>query len=1294
TVSTLMEAGVDVIILGSNGYSYTGSSSSGTGKAGVLLELADLGYSADEVPLVMDSNTISVQIGSNGYNYSPITPMFVPYVQVYAYMEELEEVSDGLINPAAMVEFMFNELCHVSDDESRNVALYYIGTNWDAVDDEYDTVPDIENYVYDEDAIIEAINVGIQYALSGEAEENGNTLLAAYRTSENAYVILTEYLETEMDLENYTSSDYISLADTGDALGGGVGTIYYLNTTALYNAATTGNGSDMGSNESGGTSQFENVDTSFAQIITYYNSGEYGYGDDLQATLQNYLSHMVEHVWDPSELLSVEGTYGYESTVTSASAYADLAPSAVVEVDESILSGGTAAANTHMLSFLGINVTTTDNAGISSLAQLIFGSAWNESADPYIANYYYNTANGIDSDEWEGEYLLTNFAKSGPTGGVSDTSTSTITVNGVTKTCNTVFFYEPDVLLGSSTSSYSTGIEYYQSTVNGDYDPLQIGGWGTGTGSYAQSDGTFASTVAMANGVYYDAVAIQAWLDYTDSDLSGRYGDIVANGETYSDFALGIHFYYQLLVAEDVLDPVNYTGGLTINSDGTYTLSAGSGRMAQYADGLGTLVTGTYNSIEEVAAAVDVIVGSVSDSTVLAALETAGVKVLSSLPQAVYGTTMQSPDNIIGLPYFFAFFYEDQLADAGIDLTVADVTAYFVKNIYHVKADYVQDAVTVMMENLSESSTITVDYQSVISEMIEAGEEYYLILGDSADCTWAAVDLADATYTYTESTDATSTQSGNSYTVIASDGTVIVSEVTDSSLVSTETTVGDDVAEEYQETAQTIVDSVDIDASLAEDIETAAAEYELPDADSDEVLAALQEAVEAEDAVWAVDEDGTITIDGETATISVSYDVALSIEVTACDASNVTVAITPVITVTATASVASSSSSGGSSVTAYSAVVTEATLAVSGTYTIDIDLAGLSAYEVTVVDASGASVTAEIKSDNVVTITSGLPETFTITVTKDEDYHTYDKDSIVYTWFSDYSSCTATLTATDGTGYTKTVDCTVTYEDTIGATCTTDGATVYTATVTFGSTTYTNEKTVAIPATGHVAGEAVIENYVAATETTDGSYDAVVYCTVCGEELSRMTITIQATGSTDGSGSTSDDSTGNILMVGTASTATIASGGDQVIFSFTPSESATYVFYTREDDMDTYGCLYDASFNLLAEDDDGGSGTNFRISYTLTAGETYYLAARYYSSSSTGSFSVYVNPDSGLAANGSTTNTYYVELNASQTLTADVTVNDGVELTYQWRDSSGTIEDATSPTYTIENVTSYGYYRC
>ena len=45
---------------------------------------------------------------------------------------------------------------------------------------------------------------------------------------------------------------------------------------------------------------------------------------------------------------------------------------------------------------------------------------------------------------------------------------------------------------------------------------------------------------------------------------------------------------------------------------------------------------------------------------------------------------------------------------------------------------------------------------------------------------------------------------------------------------------------------------------------------------------------------------------------------------------------------------------------------------------------------------------------------------------------------------------------------------------------------------------------------GHTAGETVVENNTPATCTDDGSYDNVVYCTVCGEELSRKTVTVPA----------------------------------------------------------------------------------------------------------------------------------------------------------------------------------------
>ncbi|MBR3588010.1 MAG: hypothetical protein IKL16_00450 [Clostridia bacterium] len=47
-----------------------------------------------------------------------------------------------------------------------------------------------------------------------------------------------------------------------------------------------------------------------------------------------------------------------------------------------------------------------------------------------------------------------------------------------------------------------------------------------------------------------------------------------------------------------------------------------------------------------------------------------------------------------------------------------------------------------------------------------------------------------------------------------------------------------------------------------------------------------------------------------------------------------------------------------------------------------------------------------------------------------------------------------------------------------------------------------------IPALGHTPGEAKEENRVEATEGADGSYDLVVYCTVCNAEVSRETIIV------------------------------------------------------------------------------------------------------------------------------------------------------------------------------------------
>lgn len=70
-----------------------------------------------------------------------------------------------------------------------------------------------------------------------------------------------------------------------------------------------------------------------------------------------------------------------------------------------------------------------------------------------------------------------------------------------------------------------------------------------------------------------------------------------------------------------------------------------------------------------------------------------------------------------------------------------------------------------------------------------------------------------------------------------------------------------------------------------------------------------------------------------------------------------------------------------------------------------------------------------------------------------------------------------------------------------------------------GETTYScacgDSYTESIAATGHTEGEAVREKETAATCGAAGSYDNVVYCATCGEELSRTTVTLPATGEHD-----------------------------------------------------------------------------------------------------------------------------------------------------------------------------------
>ncbi len=77
----------------------------------------------------------------------------------------------------------------------------------------------------------------------------------------------------------------------------------------------------------------------------------------------------------------------------------------------------------------------------------------------------------------------------------------------------------------------------------------------------------------------------------------------------------------------------------------------------------------------------------------------------------------------------------------------------------------------------------------------------------------------------------------------------------------------------------------------------------------------------------------------------------------------------------------------------------------------------------------------------------------------------------------------------------------VTVKNASAATCTADGYTGDEVCTICGAII---KRGVNVPASGHTPGEAVKENESAATCSKEGSYEEVTYCTVCGEEISRI----------------------------------------------------------------------------------------------------------------------------------------------------------------------------------------------
>lgn len=87
----------------------------------------------------------------------------------------------------------------------------------------------------------------------------------------------------------------------------------------------------------------------------------------------------------------------------------------------------------------------------------------------------------------------------------------------------------------------------------------------------------------------------------------------------------------------------------------------------------------------------------------------------------------------------------------------------------------------------------------------------------------------------------------------------------------------------------------------------------------------------------------------------------------------------------------------------------------------------------------------------------------------------------------------------------------------------------------------------------------------------------------------------------------------------TSNDAVISVAGEMVCYTFTPSVSGNYVFYsTASDNAGVIGYVYDENLNKLREDIPNIDDNNFYININLTAGNQYIFVIRYYDSSMSG----------------------------------------------------------------------------
>lgn len=422
---------------------------------------------------------------------------------------------------------------------------------------------------------------------------------------------------------------------------------------------------------------------------------------------------------------------------------------------DNIITATAHRAASPLVDMLGANITSgngiINGSAPTSLATAqaapalgIWGSSLNDQPDPYYWNYFYNFYAAAQTPALEAATfaLLNNGTATSPA--VADATT---TYGGVSVSLST----RPQIVLGTAasngssatdTTGYNSQLDTIHSlTSDSDYYHDGDAAYSPELVPYQLTKITDMITTVKAFATAMDNVTAK-------TGSVGRYGDPDVIAGNYEKYIYGISAYIRSEIAAGNVEKKTVAIVSARNSDDTYTLVGNTselspnttGRMAEdtalitdnLANEIGT-TTATYAQLKQADAIVAIGNSTIATKDqILTDLNSVGDTsysgmVITTAPSTLYGITVNSVENAMGLGYIDSYLYSDVLP-----INPVDVSAYFYEKFYHVtNMTSLQTVVqtnfanTILPDGITTSNFIN-DYSSKdVEKLLIQGMNYY-----------------------------------------------------------------------------------------------------------------------------------------------------------------------------------------------------------------------------------------------------------------------------------------------------------------------------------------------------------------------------------------------------------------------------------------------------------------------------------------------------------------------------------------------------------------------------------------